>query len=272
LWLAIDTRARVRELSQSTFVVQKEISGGLMISRSLKIAPAVVLFLASSAFAQFNQSNRLTNAADRLSRDAESFADATYNGYSNSARNNRTEIEALMLSQQFAASARVFYRMVVDRRRNQDLRDGFSLLQDLARSVERNNTQRSSWSNVQRDMTDLARELNADSSNGGYPPPDTGGRGGRMTWKGRVDDDVRITIRGGTADVETLGGTPYNDSQPNFGASLPPRRITVRLSKTRGRGEVYIEQQPSRDNNFAAVIRIKDTRGGASEYEFELTW
>ena len=93
-----------------------------------------------------------------------------------------------------------------------------------------------------------------------------------MTWKGRVDDDVRITIRGGTADVQTLGGTPYYDSQPNFGSSLPPRRVTVRLNKTRGRGEVYIEQQPSRDNNFAAVIRIKDTRGGASDYEFELSW
>ncbi len=243
-----------------------------MISKSLKIAPAVVLLLASSAFAQFGQSNRLNTAAERLSRDAESFADATYNGYTNSFRNNRTEVEAVMLSQQFAASARVFYRMVVDRRRNQDLRDAYSLLQDLARSVERNNTQRSSWSNVQRGMTDLARELDYNDSNTGNPPPDTGGRGGRMTWKGRVDDDVRITIRGGTADVQTLGGTPYYDSQPNFGASLPPRRVTVRVNKTRGRGEVYIEQQPSRDNNFAAVIRIKDSRGGASDYEFELTW
>lgn len=243
-----------------------------MISRSLKIAPAVVLFLAATAFAQFGQSNRLTNAAERLSRDAESFADATYSGYTNSFRNNRTEVEAVMLSQQFAASARVFYRMVVDRRRNQDLRDAYGLLQELARSVERNNTQRSSWNNVQRALNDLSRELDYDPSGGGNQPPDTGGRGGRMTWKGRVDDDVRITIRGGTADVQTLGGTPYYDSQPNFGASLPPRRVTVRLNKTRGRGDVYIEQQPSRDNNFAAVIRIKDSRGGAGDYEFELSW
>ena len=242
-----------------------------MIPRSLLTAAALVLFFASTTFAQFGQSSRLTNLAERLSRDAEAFADATYNGYSNSFRNNRTEIEAVMLSQQFAASARVFYRMVVDRRRNQDLRDAYSLLQDLARSVERNNTQRSAWSNVQRGMSDLARELDTNDS-GGNPPPDTGGRGGRMTWKGRVDDDVRITIRGGSADVETLGGTPYNDGQPNFGSSLPPRRVTVRLNIRRGRGQVYIEQQPSRDNNFAAVIRIKDSRGGASDYEFELTW
>jgi hypothetical protein len=241
-----------------------------MIRRNLLTAAAVVLFVASTAFAQFGQSNRLTNLAERLSRDAEAFADATYNNYTNSLRNNRTEVEAVMLSQQFAASSRVFYRMVVDRRRTQDLRDAFGLLQDLARSVERNNTQRSSWYNVQRGMSDLARELN--TSNSGDNPPDTGGRGGRMTWKGRVDDDVRITIRGGSADVETLGGTPYYDAQPNFGASLPPRRVTVRLNVRRARGQVVIEQQPSRDNNFAAVIRIKDTRGGASDYEFELSW
>ena len=247
-----------------------------MIPTRLLTAAAVVLFVVSAAFAQFgqgNQSNRLTNLAERLNRDAEAFADATYNGYTNSFRNNRNETEAVMLAQQFAASARIFYRMVVDRRRNQDLRDAFSLLQELARSVDRNNTQRVSWNNVQRAMTDVARDLDQTGPGPGPGnPPDTGGRGGRMTWKGRVDDDVRITIRGGIADVETLGGTPYSDAQPDFAASLPPRRVTVRLNIRRARGQVYIEQQPSRDNNFAAVIRIKDSRGGASDYEFELTW
>ena len=93
-----------------------------------------------------------------------------------------------------------------------------------------------------------------------------------MTWRGRVDDDVRIRIRGGTADVETIGGTPYTDSQPNFDNSLPNRRVTVRLTQKRGRGEIFIEQQPSRENDFTAIVRIIDTRGGASEYEFELQW
>lgn len=239
-----------------------------MILRTALLTLALLLS-AGQAFAQF-PSNRLTNVAERLTRDAETFADATYNGYVNSFRNNRTEIEAVMLSQQFAASARVFYRMTVDRRRNQDLRDAFNILQDLQRSVERNNQQRNSWSNVQRAMTDLARELNFDSSSGN-PPPDTG-RGGSMTWRGRVDDDVRITIRGGSADVETIGGTATYDGQPNFTNSLPSRRVTVRLTVRKGRGQVFVEQQPSRDNNFAAVIRIKDPRGGASDYEFELTW
>jgi len=48
--------------------------------------------------------------------------------------------------------------------------------------------------------------------------------------------------------------------------------VTVRLTNKRGRGEIYIEQQPSRENDFAVVVRIKDPRGGASDYEFELQW
>ena len=108
----------------------------------------------------------------------------------------------------------------------------------------------------------------------GFPFPDQGGPvgSGRMTWRGTVDDDVRIVIRGGTADVETIGGSPYYDAVTNFTAALPLRRTNVTLTKRRGRGEMFIEQQPSRQNNFAAVIRIRDSRGGAAEYEFDLAW
>jgi hypothetical protein len=93
-----------------------------------------------------------------------------------------------------------------------------------------------------------------------------------MTWKGRVDDDVRIRIRGGTAEVETIGGSPYSDAQQNFYDSLPYRRLNFQLTVKKGRVQVFIEQQPSRENDFTAVIRIKDPKGGSSDYEFELSW
>lgn len=241
-----------------------------MVIRTLLIV--VSLLFVSPALAQFGQSNnRLTDAAARLSRDAEDYANAAYNTYTNSMRNNRNETEALLVAHQFAGASRIFYRMTVDRRRNQDLREAFDVLQNLARSLERYNPPRNTWDNVQRSLSEVGREIGG--SNTG-PFPDTGGgdRTGRINWRGRVDDDVRITFRGGTADVETLGGTEYSDSQPNFTNSLPLRRVTVRLEKRRGRGEIYIEQQPTRQNNFAVVVRIKDTRGGASEYDFDLVW
>ena len=244
-----------------------------MITKSFFVVVAILLF-ASPAFTQFGQSNnnRLTDLAARLSRESGDFADQNYSAYTSSFRNNRTDIEAVMVTQQFAASAQIFYRMVVDRRRNQELRDAFDLLSLQARAVERNNLQRNSWLNIQRLISDIAREVSDGGGRPGQNPPDTGGRGGRMTWRGRVDDDVRIRIRGGTADVETIGGTEYNDGQPNFSNSLPSRRVTVTLTAKRGRGEIFIEQQPSRENDFTAIVRIRDTRGGASEYEFELSW
>jgi hypothetical protein len=241
-----------------------------MITRSLLVVVAILLF-ASPAFTQFGQANRLTDLASRLSREADDFADSSYNNFSNNSRAVRNDTEAVMLAYQFAGASRIFYRMTVDRRRNQDLRDAFDTLQNLARSLERNNARQNNWFNIQRTMQDIAREINAGGGGGGPQYPDTG-RGGRMTWRGRVDDDVRIRIRGGSADVETIGGTPYNDSQPNFENSLPNRRVTVRLTEKRGRGEILIEEQPSRENDFTAVIRIRDTRGGASEYAFTLEW
>jgi hypothetical protein len=243
-----------------------------MVTRSLLVVVAIVLF-ASPAFSQFGQSNnRLANLADNLAREANQFADDNYRSYVNGTRNLRRDIEAAMVSQQFAAAAELFHRMVIDRRQMADLRDAFDMLRTLGTSVDRYNLQRSNWNNLQRLMSDISRELNYGRPGGGGDPyPDTG-RSGRMTWRGRVDDDVRIRIRGGMAEVETIGGTAYDNGQPNFFNSLPSRRVTVRLTQQRGRGEIFIEQQPSRENDFTAIVRIKDPRGGASDYEFELTW
>ena len=244
-----------------------------MITRSLLVVVATLVF-ASPALSQFGQSNnnRLTDLADRLSRESGEFADDTYNNYANGNRNARRDVEAVMVTQQFAGASRIFYRMAVDRRSTSDLRDAFDILRTLGSSIERYNPQRSNWSNLQRLMSDISRELNYGGPGGGGGQNPDSDRSGRMTWRGRVDDDVRIRIRGGTAEVETLGGTPYNDGQPNFYNSLPYRRVTVRMTNKRGRGEIFIEQQPSRENDFTAVVRIKDTKGGASDYEFELQW
>jgi len=244
-----------------------------MITRSLLVVVATLVF-ASPALSQFGQSNnnRLTDLADRLSRESGEFADDTYNNYANGNRNARRDVEAVMVTQQFAGASRIFYRMAVDRRSTSDLRDAFDILRTLGSSIERYNPQRSNWSNLQRLMSDISRELNYGGPGGGGGQNPDSDRSGRMTWRGRVDDDVRIRIRGGTAEVETLGGTPYSDGQPNFYNSLPYRRVTVRLTNKRGRVEISIEQQPSRENDYTAVVRIRDTRGGASEYEFELQW
>src|SRR5262245_65637970 len=101
-----------------------------MISRSLLVAVAVLLFT-SPAFSQFTPGNRLNDLASRLSRDSEDFAASSYSNLSNNSRASRNDIEQVMLAHQFAGASRIFYRMTVDRRRNQGLRDAFDILQNL---------------------------------------------------------------------------------------------------------------------------------------------
>src|SRR6185369_9832539 len=130
-----------------------------MFIRSLLVVVALLLFTspASSQFVQSN--NRLVELADRLSRDASDFADSSYSNFTNNPRALRADIDTVMLAYQFAGASRIFYRMAVDRRRNQDLRDAFENLQNLARFGDRNNLQRTNWNNIQRSMNDISREL-----------------------------------------------------------------------------------------------------------------
>jgi len=241
----------------------------LIVSAALLLAH---LSLASTSLAQ----SRLSELSSRLVTQANQFADASYRPSSAPFRESRNA-QAAMLAHHFSGGARLFNRMVTDRVRRNDLRDAFNVLQSLATPIDGNNVDANRWSNIQLIMADISTELNnpRDQRDDPRDPREDDNfpsRSGRMSWRGSVDDDVRIVIRGGRADVETIGGTPYYNATTNFSASLPRRRVTVSLLKRRGRGEISIEQQPSRENDFAAVIRIRDSRGGASDYEFEVSW
>lgn len=244
--------------------------GENMTTRRLLLM-TIALLLAHLGFAGTSsaQSARLNELAARLATEANEFADASYRGYGGTFRDNRNNVQAAMLAHQFNGGARLFNRMANDRLRRNDLREAFQVLQNLASPISSYNLQTSRWTSIQRLMSDISTELNFDDREDQDFPPS---RSGRMTWRGRVDDDVRISIRGGRADVETIGGTPFYDAVTNFNGSLPRRRVTVSVQKRRGRGEVFIEQQPSRENDFTAVIRVRDTRGGASDYEFDVSW
>ena len=245
-------------------------SGGKMIAKRFLVL-LVTLFLAEATFAQFGRS-RLNEYSAQLATEAANVAETAYNNYRRGFRPARNDIEAVMMVKQFSSSAELFNRMVNDRRGNEELRDAFQLLQSTFSAADRANLQRGRWNNVERLMSDINQELGRGGNNP-FPFPDQGGSGsGQMTWRGTVDDDVRILIRGGSTDVQTIGGSPYYDAVSNFTSSLPMRRVNVSVNKRRGRGEVFVEQQPSRENNYTAIIRVRDPRGGANQYEFDVNW
>ena len=231
------------------------------------IFPGLCLLLSLSA-PSFAQSYRLNSLSEQLATQAGDLAERSYTDYSNSTFSNRTDIEALYLAQQFSASANVFRRMVRDSRRVSELREAATIMAELVRRSGGNFSRRSQWNDVQRTLEGIQRELNGIGSpgggGGGGRDDDGGGRTtGRVRWRGTVDDDVHLVIRDNNVEVRTIGGSPYDNATFNFTSPLPRRRVNVSAVRISGRGDVRVIQQPSRDNDFTAVVQVRDPSGGA---------
>ncbi|HEX4945503.1 MAG TPA: RICIN domain-containing protein [Blastocatellia bacterium] len=97
-------------------------------------------------------------------------------------------------------------------------------------------------------------------------------RNGSLRWRGRVDDVVEIEIRGDQLYERVVSGQQVSDVSSRFNSNLPRRRVNVNVEKLRGRGYVEVVEQPSSRNNFTAIVRIRDTKGGADDYEIEVYW
>ncbi len=226
------------------------------------------------------QSYRLDSLSEQLRTQAEDLAARSYSDYTENSFNNRGEVEALYLAQQFSASAGVFRRMVRDARRESELKDAASILSDLLARADRGTYRRNRWGDVRRTLDDILQELNVrggggGGGGGGWPRPDDGGgsASGRVRWRGTVDDNVQLVIRDDRMEVRTIGGSVYENGTYNFTSPLPRRRgLTVVATKINGRGEVRVLQQPSRDNDYTAVVEIRDPKGEAREYEIEVSW
>jgi hypothetical protein len=90
-----------------------------------------------------------------------------------------------------------------------------------------------------------------------------------FTWRGTVDDDTRIYMRAGNVQSEVVSGSQRrNSGRVNRENPLPQREGMVRIQLIEGRGRVHVLQQPSANNNYTAIVRIKDAQGGAAQYRF----
>lgn len=118
---------------------------------------------------------------------------------------------------------------------------------------------------------------------GGYDRPGSGGGGsgggygnnrgsGSVRWRGRVDDVVRLELRGNSIIERAISGTSYNNGTYTFSSPMPRRDLSLTLDRRKVRGSIEILERPSFSNNFTTVIEIRDSQGGAADYEFELRW
>ena len=231
-------------------------------------------FLAVSA--QATQAQNLEDLVQRLVRQTDNLAQRSYDSFSGRRNASRNEIEALYQARSLNASAELFQRMVRDRRSDSELRDAFTVLQDHLRGSGRYSFDRRHWSDIQRTSDDVARELNLgrrDRDDDRPPGNDQDGRtSGRLRWRGTVDGESQLLVRRSDVESRALSGQPASGITFNFTSALPRRALDVRLEKKKGRGDVEIVQQPSRNNDFTVVVQIRDEKGGSSDYEFELIW
>jgi hypothetical protein len=91
------------------------------------------------------------------------------------------------------------------------------------------------------------------------------------TFRGRVDKEVRITVRGGDISSTTLSGADLR-SRYRVTSPLPQQEGTVRVALENGRGEVSVLEQPTAANGYTAVIRVYDRSSGADVYRFTTYW
>ena len=93
-----------------------------------------------------------------------------------------------------------------------------------------------------------------------------------MTWRGRVDSYVELTIQGNRVRSIEREGAPTVNEQVNFSNPLPRADVSVSVNRLNGRGEVSLIAQPNQSNNYTAMIKIVDDKGGADDYEIEMDW
>jgi len=95
---------------------------------------------------------------------------------------------------------------------------------------------------------------------------------GRMRWRGRVDAEILLEIRGTGVTEKNVAGKSYNNGRFTFSAPMPARELELRIEKKKARGSVEIVEKPTYSNNYTAVLRIRDPRKDAADYEFEMIW
>ncbi|HWP84924.1 MAG TPA: hypothetical protein VNN17_07025 [Terriglobia bacterium] len=89
----------------------------------------------------------------------------------------------------------------------------------------------------------------------------------------RVDGEVEVTLRGDRVHVRTIAGREARDEGSECNEPLPVRPVENFQFEVRdSRGEIKLLSEPERRTGFSAVVRIRDSEGGAGRYHFRISW
>jgi hypothetical protein len=89
----------------------------------------------------------------------------------------------------------------------------------------------------------------------------------------QVDNEVDVSVHGDMVMIHTLAGRDPRDDGSECNAPLPDRNIEgFNFQVVESRNEIRLVAEPSRRNDFTAVVHIHDSAGGEGRYHFRLSW
>jgi hypothetical protein len=89
----------------------------------------------------------------------------------------------------------------------------------------------------------------------------------------QVDNEVEVQVRRDTVFVRTVSGQDARDDGSECNAPLPDRDVPgFRFEVIDSRNEIRLLAEPSRRNDFAAIVAIRDPASGFGRYHFRLSW
>lgn len=93
-----------------------------------------------------------------------------------------------------------------------------------------------------------------------------------VSWSGRVDTLVRISMQGSGAHVTAFGSPDVGVGTLRVLHALPREEGAVGVQLSGGRGIVQIVQQPTAANDYTAIVTVSDHSGGVDQYELTANW
>ena len=91
-------------------------------------------------------------------------------------------------------------------------------------------------------------------------------------WRGAVDREVQIVMRGNRVWTNNVGRTEPNNERSRMMSSLPRQDGEVVVRMEDGRGDVDVIQQPTAGNGYTTIVRVRDPRGGSDTYRLAAYW
>lgn len=93
-----------------------------------------------------------------------------------------------------------------------------------------------------------------------------------FTWAGLVTREVRLTVRDGNVSETATRGLQAPVGRARVQSVLPQQPGTVGVQLTAGSGQADVIQQPSAQNSYTAIVRIRGTGNGSEMYRLTTYW